>query len=134
MAGFTPNEGETLVGNLVYKNGDVDRGTNLDLVLFTNVSVDETITEATLVQPGGVGYAPITLTDASWVAAGDAFSYAQQTWTGGAGGFTGLSVQGYALLTKGTTPRILHIEVDPSGPYTINVNDTYKVTPQTTVA
>lgn len=134
MAGFTPNEGETLVGNLIYKNGDVDRGTNLDLVLFTNASVDETITAATLTQPGGTGYAPITLTDASWVEAGDAFSYALQTYTGGAGGYTGLSVKGYAILTKGSTPRILHIEVDPSGPYTIAENDTYKVTPQNTVA
>lgn len=131
MAGFTPNEGETLCNNLIYKNVDVDRGTNLDLVLFTNVGPTETITAATLTQPTGTGYAAITLTDANWSVVGDLASYAQQTFTAGAGGWTG-SIQGYAILTKGTTPRILDIEVDPSGPYTMAENDTYKVTPNIT--
>lgn len=133
MAGFLPDEGETLVANLVFKNADVDRGTDTELVLFTNVTPAETITEATLTEPTGTGYARINLTDASWSVASDLASYAQQTFTGGAGGWTG-SIQGYAVVTKGTTPRILAIEVDGNGPYTINENDTYKVTPQITVA
>lgn len=133
MAGFLPNEGETLIANLTFKNADVDRGTGLDLLLFTNVAPGETITEATLTEPTGTGYARITLTDASWSVVGDLASYAQQTFTGGAGGWTG-SIQGYAVVTKGTTPRIVAIEVDGNGPYTINENDTYKVTPQITLA
>lgn len=133
MAGLLPNEGETLVANLVFKNADVDRGTNLDLVLFTNTTAPETITEATLTQPTGTGYAAITLTDASWTVTGDTASYALQTFTGGAGGWTG-SIYGYAILTKGTTPRIVAIEVDAAGPYTIAENDTYDITPNITIA
>lgn len=129
MAGFLPDEGETLNAKLVLNNADVDRGTDLELLLFTNVAPGETITEATLTEPTGTGYARINLTDASWSAG----SYAEQTFTGGAGGWTG-SIQGYAIVTKGTTPRIVAIEVDASGPYTIAENDTYKVTPSITYA
>jgi hypothetical protein len=133
MAGFLPNEGETLVANLLFKNADVDRGTGLELLIFTNVAPGETITAATLTEPTGTGYIRIQLTDGSWTVTGDVASYALQTFTAGAGGWTG-SVQGYAIVTKGTTPRIVAIEVDASGPYTFAENDTYDVTPQITVA
>ena len=135
MAGLLPNEGETLIANLVFKNADVDRGTNLELVLFTNTTAPETITAASLTQPTGTGYGAITLTDASWTITNDTASYALQTFTGGAGGWTG-DIYGYAILTTGTTPRIIAIEVDPdvSVPYTINENDTYDITPNITVA
>jgi len=133
MPGFLPDEGEALVGNLVFKNSDVDRGTDMELLLFTNVAPGETITEATLTEPTGTGYARINLTDASWTGSADVRSYAQQTFTGGAGGWTG-SIQGYAVVTKGATPRIVAIEADAAGPYTINENDTYKVTLSITAA
>lgn len=133
MAGFTPNEGKTVCSKLIYPNADDDRGSSLHLVLFTNVTPGVTITAAALTQPTGTGYAPITLTDASWSVVGDLSSYVQQIFTAGAGGFTG-AIQGYAILTTGTTPRILDIEVDASGPYTMSENDTYKITPNITIA
>ena len=133
MAGFTPNEGETLIANLIFANADVDRGTNLELLLFTDTSPGETITAATLTEPTGTGYARIALTDGSWTVTDDTASYALQTFTTGTGGWSG-SVQGYAIVTTGTTPRILTIEVDPNGPYTFNENDTYDVTPNVTIA
>lgn len=132
MAGFTPNEGETLIANLIHKNADVDRGTTLELGLFTNVTPAETITEATLTEPTGTGYARITLVDATWNVTGAVASYAQQTFTGGAGGWTG-SIQGYFIASTGTTARALYVEVDGSGPYTIAENDTYKITPNITI-
>lgn len=132
MAGFTPNEGEALVADLLV-NVTTDRGTDLELGLFTNVTPGETITEATLTEPTGTGYARITLTDGSFTGSADTKSYAQQTFTGGSGGWTG-SIQGYFIATTGTTPRILVIEVDAAGPYTIAENDTYKITPNITVA
>ena len=98
-----------------------------------NAGADETITHGALTEPTGTGYSRITLTDASWTGSADARSYAQQTFTGGAGGWTG-SVQGYFIATTGTTARIVAIEVDASGPYTIAENDTYKITPTITVA
>ncbi|MGE0373170.1 MAG: hypothetical protein AB7Q01_14980 [Gammaproteobacteria bacterium] len=133
MAGFCPNEGEALIADMVWKRTLTDRDADLELGLFTNSSPGETITEATITEPSGTGYARINLTDASWSGSADARSYAQQTFTGGSGGWTG-SVQGYFIATKssGGTQRILAIEVDPNGPYTINEGDTYKVTPTMT--
>lgn len=133
MPGFTPNEGEKLVADIVYKRDLTDRVADLELGAFTNVAPDETITHAAITEPVGAGYARINLVDANWAGAADARSYAQQTWTGGAGGWAG-AVQGYFICTKGATKRLLHVEIDPNGPYTINVGDTYKVTPNNTVA
>lgn len=135
MAGIIPNEGESLIANIIFKRILTDRDANLELGLFTNASVGESTTEAALTEPTGTGYARINLTDASWSVSGDVASYAQQTFTGGVGGWTG-SIYGYFIATKasGGTQRLLAIEVDPNGPYTINEADTYKVTPSITVA
>lgn len=135
MAGFVPNEGEALIASLVMQRVLTDRDANLELGLFTNSAPGETITEATLTEPSGTGYARIDLTDGSWTGSADARAYAQQTFTGGAGGWTG-SVQGYFIATKaaGGTQRLLLLEVDSNGPYTINEGDTYKVTPNVTFA
>lgn len=132
FVGLSPNEGETMRGALLLNNTTTDRGTNIDLVLFTNSSgVDETITAAALTQPSGGGYATKLLSDGSWAESPQGqWNYALQQFA-----FTGAvtgSVYGYALLSKGTTPRIIGIEVDPSGPYTFGNGDTYDVTPQNT--
>ena len=129
MAGFTPNEGENLVANILYKRTLTDRDADLELGLFTNASVDETTTHAAVTEPTGGGYARITLTDASWSVTADTASYAQQTFTATGSAYVG-TVKGYFVATKaaGGTKRLLHIEVDASGPYTMNTNDTYKIT------
>ena|SRR3990167_3860404 len=134
MAGFTPNEGETLIANVIHKRTHVDRDADLELGLFTNVGADETLTHAAVTEPTGTGYGRITLTDASWSVTNDVASYAQQTFTGGAGGWTG-SIKGYFIATKaaGGTKRLVYVEIDGNGPYTINANDTYKITPSITV-
>jgi len=134
MAGILPNEGETFIANMVVKNVATDRGTNLQLVLFTNSSIGETITAATLTQPTNAGaYAAKTLIDGSWTVTNDTASYAKQTFTATGGNYSN-PVYGYAILTTGTTPRILAIEADPNGPYTILENDTYDITPVITVS
>lgn len=135
MAGFVPNEGEAMVADAIMKRSLTDRDADLELGLFTDAAPGETITEATITEPTGTGYARITLTDASWTGTGDTRAYAQQTFTGGAGGWTG-DVVGYFIATKsaGGTPRLLFVEIDANGPYTINENDTYKVTPNISVA
>lgn len=135
MAGFVPDEGEALIADMVCKRTLTDRDADLEIGLFTNSSPGETITEATITEPTGTGYARQTLTDANWTGAADSRAYAQITFTGGAGGWTG-SVYGYFIATKasGGTQRLLFVEIDGSGPYTINENDTYKVTPNVTFA
>ncbi len=137
MAGFTPDEGELLIADILHKGSSVDRTANLQLGLFTDTSPAESITEATVSEPTGGGYARITLTDATWntaTAAGvTTADYAQQTFTVAGTDYTG-TVKGYFIATQGTTPRILYIEVDPNGPYQLNVNDTYKITPNLTIS
>jgi len=135
FAGFTPDEGEALIGRVIYQRSLTDRDADLELGLFTNVAPSETITEAALTEPTGTGYARTTLTDATWVGPNDTWTYAQQTFTGGSGGWTG-AVQGYFIATKssGGTQRLLHIEVDSNGPYTINENDTYDIDLANTIA
>ena len=133
MAGLLPNEGEHLVANLLFKNADVDRGTGLELGLFTNFTITESITAATLTEPTGGSYARKTLTDSSWVISADIASYPKQTFTATGSDFTG-SIYGYFIVTKGTTPRVITIEVDEAGPYTVTQGGMYDVTPNVTVS
>ena len=128
MAGILPNEGETLIANLLFKNADVDRGTNIDLILFTNTTISETTSAAALTEPTGGGYARKTLTDIAWSVTADTASYAKQTFTITTTNYSA-PVYGYALLSKGTTPRILQIELDSNGPYSFMVGEAYDITP-----
>lgn len=129
MAGELALEGRELIGNLVFVNGDVDRGSGLELGLFINPTIDNTITEATINEPSGASYARIALADASWSNVQGLMTFAKQTYTGGAGGFVD-NIYGYFIATTGTTPRIIGFEVDPNGPRLIEENFTYSVTPQ----
>jgi hypothetical protein len=133
MAGLLPNEGENLVATMLFKGSSVDRGTNLDLGLFTNTTAPETITAATLTEPSGGSYARKTLTDGSWTITADTASYVAQVFTATGSAYTG-NVYGYFIVTKGTTPRIIAIEVDTAGPYALAQNDTYTITPNIVVA
>ena len=135
MAGFTPNEGEALIADLVCKRALTDRNADLELGLFTNAAADETTTHAAITEPSGTGYARITLTDASWTGAADARAYALQTFTAGAGGWSG-SIYGYFICTTGATKRVLWMEIDAvtPAPFTMAANDTYDVTPNVTFA
>jgi len=133
MPGFTPNEAETLIGQIIHQRIHVDRDPGLELGLFTNTTLDETITEATISEPTGGGYARKILTDANWGVVNSVSSYLQQTFTAGAGGYS-LPVYGYFISTISATgtKRILYAEIDPNGPYVMSENDTYKVTPIST--
>ena len=135
MAGFTPNEGETLIGQVVHQRTHVDRDADLEIGLFTDAAPGETITEATISEPTGGGYARKTLTDASWSQVADLASYAQQVFTAGVGGYTG-SIYGYFIASKssGGTQRLLYVEIDAAGPFVMTEDDEYRITPNITVA
>ncbi len=138
MPGFVPNEGEQVFLDLALSaenvstfNTNTDRGADLELGLFTNSAPGDTITEATITEPTGGGYARKTLTDGSWTSA-NPMTYAVQQFSPSGGNYSG-SIYGYFIATKpaGTgTARILAIEVDGNGPYTLNDGDTYDITPQ----
>ena len=135
MAGFTPNEGETLIAQVLAGRTHVDRDSDLELGLFTNASVTEAITEALITEPSGGGYARIDLVDASWTVANGQMSYAEQTFTTTGTDYSA-NFYGYFIASKSVTgtQRILWIEVDPDGPYDHDVGATYRVTPKVTVA
>lgn len=128
LAGFRPNEGDLMSGKMLLSRFLTDRDADLELGLFIDVAPGPTITEATITPPVGTGYARINLTDATWDDL-NPDGYPLQTFTAGAGGWTG-SVQGYFVATKaaGGTQRLLIVEVDANGPYTFAANDTYDIT------
>ena len=132
MAGFTPNEGEELIAQVIHQRTHVNRAADMELGLFTDAAPGETITHATITEPTGGGYARITLTDASWSITNDVASYAQQTFTASGGDYSA-NVVGYFIASKGVAQKLLYVEIDASGPYDINDGDTYKITPNITV-
>jgi hypothetical protein len=133
MAGFTPNEGEELIAQLIHQRTHADRPADLELGLFTDAAPGETITEATITEPTGGGYARITLTDASWNVTNDVASYAQQTFTVTGTDYDNDVVGYFIATTSGGTQRLLYVEIDAAGPYDMNVDDTYKITPNITI-
>jgi hypothetical protein len=130
MAGVFSDEGDTLCATVVCKKTSGDRDSTLELGLFTNSSVSKATTHAALTEPSGTGYARIVLTDASWTVTGPTAAYAKQTFTAGAGGWSG-TVKGYFINTvsAGGTKRLLMYEVDANGPFLMTEAATYAVTP-----
>ena len=125
MAGFVPDEGEVVSSALIYRNASADRGTTLELGLFTDAAPGETITEATISEPTGGSYARISLTDLSWSAANPTV-YAQQQFSPSGGDFSG-TTGGYFIATTGSTARLIAVEIDAAGPYTLTDGDTYDI-------
>ncbi len=130
MPGFVPNEGKRLLRQLAASRLLTDRDADTELALFTNVAPGPTITAATLTEPTGGGYARINLIDGTWVQGATNAAYPLQTFTATGGPMTG-TIRGYAIVTKAAagTPRILAIEEDPNGPYTLAEGAEYRVTP-----
>ncbi len=120
------NEGEALFAQMLFKNDTTTRGSNLELMLFTNTTVSETTKYTDLTEPTGGSYARKTLTDANWSTAAGVFSYASQTFTPIATGYTG-AIQGAAIVTKGTSPKVLFIVTDPAAPVTLTAGTPYIV-------
>lgn len=127
MAGVTVNDGEDLILNLIYKNADANRGSSLELGLFTNTSgLSETSTLANITEPTAAGgYARKTLADASWTVSGQQASYASQDFTASGAAFSA-DIYGYFIATTGTTAKLLHYEVYGSA-VTVADGDTYRV-------
>lgn len=107
-AGIT-NEGAKVIFDLVNKGSSIDRGTHLELGLFTNADDLATLNGFSLsdiTEPTGGGYARKTLIDANWDNdTARMSSYAKQTFTATGGAMTG-AIYGFFIATTGTTPRI----------------------------
>lgn len=132
MAGLLPTEGEIVIANLLFAGSSADRGASLELGLFTNSSISNSITHASITEPTGGDYARKSLANASWTP-GSTSTYAKQTFSPTGTAYTG-AVYGYFICTTGTNKRIIAIELDPNGPFSLNVSDTYDVTPSITIS
>ena len=123
-----PNEGETLLLNMLLKRILTDRDANLEVLLYTNSGLTlETATEAALTEPSTGGYARVSLTDANWTVSGDEATHAVVDFTPSGATFPG--VEGAAVVTKsaGGTQRILGIVAYNAAPITIEDGETFRV-------
>lgn len=127
---YTPAAALKIMAELVFKQSNVDRGSSLQLGLFTNSSgLSASSVLADITEPTGGGYARITLTDASWtVDANGLAEYVKQTFVASGTPFN-LPIYGFFIATTGTSPKLLHFQVE-SGPATVSVNESYSVTPK----
>lgn len=132
MAGVLVNEGENRIANILFDATAVD--SNLYLGLFTNSSgLSETSVLTDITEPTGGSYARKTLARGDWTVTNDTAAFAQQTFTATGSAFTG-SIYGYFIATTADTSGVMYgYEIFASGPYTINQNDSIKITPNITV-
>lgn len=111
MTAVVANEGAKVLLDLLHKNSSADRGTDLQIGLFTNTGTIDDIKALALTaitEPTGGGYARKTLTDASWDnSVSRTSSYAKQTFTATGGAMTG-TIYGWFICTTGTTDRLLY--------------------------
>lgn len=133
MPGNIPAQGENLIANLILSNADANRGSSLQLGLFTNSSMSNATTLAAITEPTGGGYARKTLVDATWVVTGSGGSYPLQAFQAIGSAFAG-AIYGYFIATTGSSPKLLAYEVDPGGAFSMVQNDIYNVTPSISFA
>ena len=134
--GKVPNEAELLIAKSIFNPAaaTTDRGSSLQLLLFTNTGLTDTSVYADLTEPSTGGYARITLTDASWSFAVDTgtgvtgciASYATQTFT--PSGASWSDIYGAAIVTTGTAPKILAFMIDTTVPVIVADGKGYPVT------
>jgi hypothetical protein len=113
----------------------VDRGTNLELRLWTAVSGTRSVTttKGAFTEPTGGGYAAIQLPPSALVAAGvNLTTNVAQTFTANASGYSGGPILGWFISTTGATPRVLASETFDSGPYSMVAFATLNVQPSLT--
>jgi hypothetical protein len=126
MTAITATEGAKVLFDLIHKGDSVDRGTNLDIGLFTNTGTIDDIKALALTaitEPTGGGYARKTLTDANWDnSVARISSYAKQTFTATGGAMTG-TIYGWFIATKGTTPRLMYAGKFDDAPSGITLAD-----------
>lgn len=126
---ITPNEGQQLVGNLVFKNTDANRGTSLQLGLFTNTTpLTVTSVLADVTEPTGGGYTRKTLADAEWaVDSNGVCTYAKQVFSA-IGSAYNADITGFFLATTGTAGKLLRFQIEDTA-IQVAEDESYSVTP-----
>lgn len=134
--GFLHNEGRLIMLQVMAGLTAVDRGTNLELRLFTAISPVRAVTSTrgTFTEPTGGGYAAIQLPPSALAAAGvNLTTNVTQTFTANSVGYSGGACLGWFVCTTGAVPRVLASETFDSGPYTMVAFATLNITPSLTM-
>ena len=132
-SGFMHNEGRLITLLLLAGQTASDRGTNLELRLFTACAGTRsaTTTKGSFTEPTGGGYAAIQLPPSSLSVAGVVLTpNVAQIFTANASGYSGGQVLGYFICTTGATPRVVTSELFDAGPYTMGPLATLTIWPQ----
>jgi hypothetical protein len=126
---ITPKDGQVVAANLIFKQSDANRGSSLELGLFTNTTgLSETSVLADFTEPTGGSYARITLADASWSIDADGLAeYAKQVFNA-VGSAYSAAIYGFFIATTGTTPKLFHFQIEDDG-VSVTENESYSVTP-----
>jgi len=109
MAGFTVDEGQNYIANVIYKAATQETYT---LGLFVNAAGTLTTGSvwANVTEPSGAGYAEITLVAGTFtVDSGGEVTYPQQQWTA-TGDWSGGSIQGYYVRNNNASPKLIHVQ------------------------
>jgi hypothetical protein len=131
-SGILHDEGRLIYQILMAGQASADRGTNLELHLFTaNATRTRSAGISTFTEPSGGGYAALQLPPASLTCAGTMLTtLAAQTFTANASGYSGGAILGWFICTTGATKRVLGSELFDAGPYTMGALASLTITPQ----
>lgn len=130
-----PNEGESLVLNVVFGRVLTDRDANMQVGLYTNAGLNlETATEAALTEPTDGDYARIALTDGGWSITSDQATRSPADFTAATTPMTGIRGAFITTISAGGTQRIIAIVPYPAAPLTLPVGETLRVDPSALAA
>lgn len=134
MAGILCNEGETIVGDILCKDGTKP---DLYLLLYTDTTQPaETITLATITELAVAnGYARIILAHTDWTESPvGTLTNILKTFTCATANWGAVYGYGITTTTSGTAGKMVAVEHFSDGPYTVNVDGIVKVTPALVIA
>ena len=126
MAGFTTDEGQEYIADLIYAAGTQETYT---MGLFVNAAGTLTTSSvwANVTQPSGTGYAEKTLVAGTFVVdSGGEVTYPQQQWTA-SDDWTGGDIQGYYIRNNAGTPRLIHVQYRDDAGFSMLTGRVYTV-------
>jgi hypothetical protein len=126
---YTPEEGQQLIANLIFKQVDSNRGTDLELGSMTNTTgIGETTVYGDITEPTGGNYARYPLLDTGWtISSAGLVSYVKQVFTATVTPYSA-DITGFFICTTGVAPKLLRVQVEDAAA-NIAVNESYAVTP-----
>lgn len=128
MSSVFGNQAEQLFSDMLFRNDFTDRPVGLEMMLITNpvTGITETTTYADLTEipSNGYEYTRKSLADSAWVISNGVASYPPQTFI-----LTSdyIGVTGVAIVTTGSSPKLLFSIMDSNAPVNLSAGAPYVV-------